>query len=302
MDRSVPPDDERRHPPGPEMLWGESWYFDFAATDGSVGGYVRVGLYPNLDRVWYWATLVGRDRDPVLVIDHEVPLPRGVGSLELRSSGLWADNTCETALDHWSLGLEAFGVRLDDPADAYGSMRGDRVPIGFDLEWETNGVPFLWPVEAQRYEIPCRVHGEILCGDETIEVDAIGQRDHSWGVRDWWVMGWCWFAGQLDDGTQFHATRIKDFEYAAGYVQRDGSLVEVTECEVEERPGPDGIPLGAHLSTGGLELDVEPLAWAPVGLVADDGRVSRFPRGMCRFTDSERGGGIGWIEFNQPQP
>ena len=40
--------DENLHPPGDEELWGESWYLDWAASDCSYGGYVRLGLYPNL--------------------------------------------------------------------------------------------------------------------------------------------------------------------------------------------------------------------------------------------------------------
>ena len=30
------PADEGGHPPGPEQLWNESWYFDFASADGSI--------------------------------------------------------------------------------------------------------------------------------------------------------------------------------------------------------------------------------------------------------------------------
>ena len=56
---------------------------------------------------------------------------------------------------------------------------------------------------------PCNVHGEILVGDETIDFDGIGQRDHSWGVRDWWSLGWVWTAGGLEDGTRFHTARIR---------------------------------------------------------------------------------------------
>ncbi|MGP4022423.1 DUF7064 domain-containing protein [Actinomadura sp. 3N407] len=52
------PADEDLHDPGPEPLWNESYYFDFAAPDGSVAGYMRLGLYPNWDRAWYWAALV----------------------------------------------------------------------------------------------------------------------------------------------------------------------------------------------------------------------------------------------------
>ena len=80
--------DERHHPPGDEPWWNESWYFDFATLDGRLGGYVRLGLYPNRGVAWYWACLVGPDRPLVTVIDHDVALPRA-GSCELRSEGLW---------------------------------------------------------------------------------------------------------------------------------------------------------------------------------------------------------------------
>ncbi len=39
--------DERFHDVGEGLWWGESWYFDFASQDGTVGGYVRIGFYPH---------------------------------------------------------------------------------------------------------------------------------------------------------------------------------------------------------------------------------------------------------------
>src|SRR5439155_26689961 len=47
--------DEGRHPPGPEELWNESWYFDAVSEDGTVGMYTRLGLYPNLGVAWFTA-------------------------------------------------------------------------------------------------------------------------------------------------------------------------------------------------------------------------------------------------------
>ncbi len=233
------PDDERRHPAGPEEYWNESWYFDFTDAAGTLGGYVRLGLYPNLGVAWYWACVVGEGRPLVSVIDHEVPLP-SAGSMEVRSEGLWADHTVETPLDHMTLGCEAFATGVDVPADTYGSdLRGDRVPLGFDLEWETDGGTYSYP-GVTRYEVPCRVHGEILVGDEQIDFDGWGQRDHSWGVRDWWTVGWCWTAGRLDDGTRFHATHVTlgdDPLYATGYVQPPTGSLEPVGA-VERRPGP----------------------------------------------------------------
>lgn len=298
------PGDEARHEPGPEPLWNESWYFDFTDAAGAFGGYVRLGLYPNLGTAWYWACVVGEDRRLVTVIDHEVPMPTA-RSLEVRTEGLWADHTVETALDHMSLGCEAFATGLDDPADTYGDLRGDRVPLGFDLEWETDGATYAYP-GVTRYEVPCRVHGEVLVGDERIALDGWGQRDHSWGVRDWWTLGWCWSSGRLDDGTRFHATHVTlgdDPVYATGYVQRPGGEPEaVTAVERDQRLGDHGFPTEGTLDLDGLRLGIDPVAFSPVLLTAPDGRVSRFPRALCRFRSRSGTGpaGVGWTEWNQP--
>ena len=77
----------------------------------------------------------------IVVADEAVPLPRPTAGLEIRADGLWASLLCETAFEHWSLGLEAFGLRLDDDAvgddpPAWADLVGERLPVGFDLEWE----------------------------------------------------------------------------------------------------------------------------------------------------------------------
>ena len=297
------PADEQTHPAGPEPLWNESYYLDFVSHDASVGGYVRIGRYPNLGVIWYWGCLVGPDRRLVTVIDQAVPFPSRYASLEVRNDGLWADHNVETPLDHFSVGLEAFGVALDDPAETYHGLRGERTALGFDLEWDTDGVAFRWPEGFDRYEIPCRVHGEILVGDERIEFDGTGQRDHSWGVRDWWEPAWCWTAFRLDDGTRLHAvTTLPSGEFGIGYIQPPGGGLDlVTQFGSVPTLGPEGIPTRADLDIDGLAVTVEPLAWSPVLLVAPDGRgEARFPRAMARFHAADGRSGTGWIEFNQP--
>jgi hypothetical protein len=299
--------DERHHPPGPEAWWNESWYFDFATTDGALGGYVRIGLYPNQPACWYWACLVGQGRPLVVVVDHAVDLPPQ-GTLELRAEGLWADHTVEVPFDHMTLGCEAFALALDAAAEMYGEPRGDRVPFGLELDWDTDGAAYAYPPGTTRYEVPCRVHGEVLVGDESIAVDAIGQRDHSWGVRDWWTLGWTWTAGWLDDGTRFHGTAVRlgddPLPYHPGYVQAPGGTpVEVGHTASSPVLGEHGMPTADLVEVGDLRLEVEPVAFAPVLLADGAGRTSRFPRALCRFRDPATGRrGAGWTEWNQPQP
>ena len=301
---AVNPTDEARHQSEADPLWNESVYLDFFAPDGSLGGYIRMGLYPNLGVSWYWACLVGPDRQLVMVVENQAPLPSGPG-LELRTDGLWQDIVVETPLDHVSVGLEAFGVGLDDPAEAYtvdpvGALWGDRTPIGFELDWDTAGQPYGYPVTS-RYEIPCRVHGEILVGEEVIDFEGFGQRDHSWGVRDWWASEWMWLSGRFADGERMHALDYGLGQFGVGYRQIGEGCAEVTSVAARPALGAAQIPTGVGVSFDELELQLAPIAWAPVLLTSPDGRLSRFPRAMVAMTDQNGRTGHGWVEFNQPQ-
>ena len=301
------PKDELRHEPGAEQLWNESWYFDFAADDGSIGGYVRLGLYPNLGVAWYWAYLVGSP-GTLLVRHHEAALPKPPG-FEIREDGLWADMHCESPNDHWTIGLEAFAVALDEPGDAYRGERGDKVPLGFDLEWEAEAPVYDYP-GVTRYEQSCRVSGEILVGSDRIEFDGPGQRDHSWGVRDWWRFGWVWTAGGFGDGTRFHATQVlvPGASWSPGYLVDtkgdDAELMAISafENDIEVTDDEDRFPTRTKMRLHDLDVTCTPLALAPVVMEAPDGRVGRLPRAMCRFDVSDGRSGVGWTEWNQPPP
>lgn len=296
------PEDERRHEPGTEALWNESWYFDFASPDGSLGGYVRLGLYPNLGVAWYWGYLV-RDGEQLLAVQHhEAALPSG-STLEVREDGVWAALHCETPHDHWTIGLEAFAVGLDEPADAYAAdLRGDKVALGFDLEWEATGPVYDYPA-VSRYEQSCRVSGEILVGTDRLAFDGWGQRDHSWGVRDWWGTGWVWTAGRLDDGTAFHATRVDTdrFDFEPGSVVRpDGALEAASQFKPRfDQVGEHRFPSVTAMPLHDLELTATPLLLAPIRLDAPDGRMGRFPRALCRFDAADGRTGYGWTEWNR---
>lgn len=119
-----------------------------------VRGAVELEL-PDAGPVRYLAEFSGPAVGPgfVVVRDDTVPRPRA-RAIEVRSDGLWTEMTCETAGEHWSFGLEAFGLRVDDPEETI----GERLAVGYDLEWETPDV----------------VHGELLLGRAVVPVDATG--------------------------------------------------------------------------------------------------------------------------------
>jgi hypothetical protein len=268
----IRPADEGRHPipPGPPAAWEESWYLDFAGADGSLAGYVRLGLHPAGRVAWFWAGVVGGGPALVSVRDHEAPLPSGRG-LEVRAPGLWTELVCETPLEHWSVGLEAFGVALDDPLEAWRSERGDPWALGLDVEWE--GVEECRPFPGG-YRQACAVHGDVLVGAERFQLDGSGVRTHAWGPQPWDVPAW-WAAGRLGDGTPFAAGGDRDAP-----VPVDG----------------DGLLLAGPVRSGGLDLTATALAHAPVLLPG----AGRLARALCRYHAADGRYGFGWAERFHP--
>jgi hypothetical protein len=303
-DHAVDPADEQRHRPDAEPLWNESHYLDFVAEDGSVAGYVRIGLYPNLGVTWWTATVVGPGRPLVASVGYDLPVTVGSG-LELAVRGFEIGAAVETPLARVAVRGQAPAESYDEPSAVYRGDTGTPTGIGFDLAWTTDGAPYHYLVTT-RYEIPCTVAGELTVGDEAITVHSHGQRDHSWGVRDWWAFGWCWAAARLDDGTRLHLAdiHIPGHPVGFGYVQVPGRDAEVVSAAtVSEELGEWGLPTvaRARLEPSGTELEISPVAFGPLLLVAPDGRRSRFPRAFARFATDDGRTGTGWIEWNQPE-
>jgi hypothetical protein len=203
------------------------------------------------------------------------------------------------------LKVDAVGESFADGIAVYRESKREPVRLGMDLSWHTDGEPFHY-VSTSRYEIPCLVEGTVQLGDRTVTVKGQGQRDHSWGERDWWSVGWCWMAARLSDGTRVHAVdvRFPDLNVAFGYVQgKRGTLEVLTSAKVTEQLGPEGLPTRctSDLNDGLLDLAIEPLAFGPLVFVSPDGLVTKFPRAMARFSDPGGRTGLGWIEWNQPQ-
>jgi hypothetical protein len=170
--------DERRHPPG-GVGWSEVWSFDLLDPATGLGLSLAVELAGDPVRAAVRAAVVGPGRSLVSLVADDLPVPRA--GLELRGPGIWVAPECETPFDHWSLGLEAFAVTLEDPWEALAGARGDRTPLGADLEWETLRHVGTLPGPGTGYEEVCRVHGELLVGPERWSVDGAGTRAHRWG-------------------------------------------------------------------------------------------------------------------------
>jgi hypothetical protein len=176
--------DEGRHPGSAAEQW------TFAAGRAGLDRLlvVQITLVAAEARASFAAAVRLEPTYVVVLVAADLPMPR-LG-LELRGPGIWADHTVEEPLERWSLGLEAFGVGVEvAPGDdlevvlaTSGSpdLRGDRAPLGWDLEWTSLAPPSVDGEASRGYRVECVVEGEVLTGDGSRELDEPGERSHRW--------------------------------------------------------------------------------------------------------------------------
>jgi hypothetical protein len=243
-----------------ESALSESWGFEWGAHDGT-GGFVRLALHRDNRIAWFWAYLLRPGAGPVVVRDHDVTLPRGA-ALEIRAEALWSELVCETPGEHWSIGLEAFGVALDEADDALHGEIGTRIALGFDFEWETSGDPYTSTHAGITYqEQPGVVHGDVLLGRDRLPLDTVGRFEHTTAPAD------------ARDTTKRTTIAWDD---GAWWSVRDGSGPRWEGATVQPR------------ESQGLELATQSVAVIPAG-----DRVVTRSIGAAR---SEGRTGVGWME------
>jgi hypothetical protein len=304
--------EEGRHEPGDDFFWNESWYFDFFASDASIGGYVRFGMYPNWDRrTWHTAYVVTPGRPSVAVVDYAAPIPAG-RELSIETPAFEASLQCAEPSRRWHLEMQGTGRASAEPTALYAPDAGTPTPVSWSLDWTTEGEPYRYPASTglTRYEVPVTVSGEVVVDGQRFHVEGGGQRDHSWGPRGgWWSYEWCWLGFSLEDGTKVHANDVRKLSgepiFGTGYVQPPGGFERLAGVEVRADRGPDDLPTEAvaelKLESSSLEVSIDMLAWGNLALPGPKGQVSHFQRALARFTTDDGRTGLGWAEWNRPQ-
>jgi hypothetical protein len=297
-------EDEGPHGATDEPLWNESWYFDFTDAAQGVGGWVRLGLYPNQQTAWVNALLCGPEIPTVAINDFEAALPDDLAAV--RSDDFELSLTATDALRTYRVQVRGRGQAYDDPAALLRGEAGRPVEVTMDMVWATAGTPYQYRI-TPRYEIPCTVSGTVTVDGRVVSVHEVSaQRDHSWGVRDWWAMDWVWSALHLDDGTHLHGVDIRipgAPPIGIGYVQQPGQpLRELQAVTARETFGDNHLPLTTAIAYGDLTATIDIRGHAPVLLTAPDGRISHFPRVWATVTTDDGRTGVGWVEWNRNQP
>ena len=153
---------------------------DIEWVDGRAGvaGLLRVAVRPTVGATWFLAAVHARGAPPVVVLDYELPLVSN--AWEFRAPGIWTDFVCETPIEQWTVGLEAFGLAIDPLETVTPESFGDRTPLGLDIDVEAASAP---DEDDDGFSHDITFRGEVLVGSSEYDVDGIGVRRRRWDGR-----------------------------------------------------------------------------------------------------------------------
>jgi hypothetical protein len=215
------PRDDFRHRPAPGKRMRDSLFWEVILPEEELG--MQVYLYiTDRGRTGYNVVIWGPQPEPLALHLNSGTVPDDVDLDSFEFEGLSLKQpellrSCLMAYRRDNVAIEFDFVGIHEP---------------FSYRSNPDGLPS-WFAE-NRMEQTGRVRGFVRVGDRRVELDRIGHRDHSWGVRDWGIpQHWKWFVAYTQNGVAVNGwIWIAKGEWGfAGYVARDGVTAPVRRID-----------------------------------------------------------------------
>ncbi len=227
--------DEGGHEKTQDRYWRESYYFNFVDDRAGIYGFTTIGWRVNEGEV-----------DGLLVVIRGRSLWYAYPSVNLKFQEPWESfELPERArvrrlryemiepFRRWRLRLEGGRNSMDLDFRCF-------TPV-YDYNAEMNSLPE--KVAQEHYEQSGRVQGVLRMRGKEITIDGTGQRDHSWGIRDWGgVEQWRWITAQFGERFSFNVFSVHDQgkEHIGGFVFDGKDNARIVESTIHLEMMADG--------------------------------------------------------------
>jgi len=310
-----------RHTPGPHPDWNESYYYVFSDRRSGVSGMTRLGFKPN-----------GGEGMSFLLLFLPGGRAAGFQAVE-RLGGEWRGDRLEVAgIRHerrvdgsWRYRFRGRMSVVDDPMDL--PRIGERPELTRATPSTSMDVSFAPISETYEYaghmtaeslelgrksgdehwEQVALSSGRISLGEETYELrDAMSQRDHTHGVRDWTGVGdWLYYVVWFNPSLAINPAAIVSDDgrvSTGGFLFREGRNVPLRTIRVVEQRFREGVlPVSSTLEVVDADgvrhiLRAEAGPVIPLQFRDGSGNVSVLAQCFGSFELDGLGGGYGSYE------
>ncbi len=250
------PDDEYMHPLGTEPNFNESMYFNFFDPEQGIGGFLRLGNRANERYAEMTVTLYLQDGRVLFMFKRpEISGNDAFDAGGCRFEVVEPAQRLRTTYDGSVIDLKNPRA-MSDPRKAF--AESPRLKVQVDLLHDAVGPMFGSSGSREQSELPANqqfarahyeqhmaVRGSLRIGDQALEIEGFGLRDHSWGPRFWQAIeSYEWLT--MNFGSDFHAMvsivrRDAEHERKGGVLLRGDELVMLSEVDVSAEFDDNGL-------------------------------------------------------------
>ncbi|MHA1234549.1 MAG: DUF7065 domain-containing protein [Promethearchaeota archaeon] len=173
--------DELLHQPTNELKWRESYYFNWADVDNKIAGFSTIGIVPNENKREFVFLLFLEDRNEVYYKEPHLQDYNDDINVMLRENRL--SYTLVKPFEEWIINYKSRKLSLE----LHFKTRFPTHNFGIDSSKSWH----------QHFESSGIVTGKLTKKNgEVVNLNGFGQRDKSWGFRDWYQFD-KWYAGHF---------------------------------------------------------------------------------------------------------
>ncbi|MFX0179772.1 MAG: hypothetical protein ACFE78_06250 [Candidatus Hodarchaeota archaeon] len=211
--------DEYLHPPTKEIKWRESYYFNWVDLKNKISGFSTVGIVPNENRREMVFFLFLEDKKEIY---YKQPLLESYEeNIELMLQDKRLSYSLIKPFKLWHI--------------SYNSRK-----LKFDISFKTRFPTYYFGLDSsaswqQHFEASGIIEGNLkLHGEVNIKVKGFGQRDKSWGYRDWHQFD-KWYAGHFqfkEWSCAFRKDHIEDRVDLSGHISNNKGNLPLKSLDI----------------------------------------------------------------------
>jgi hypothetical protein len=288
------------HEFGSHEEWNESFYFNFYDRGQDICGFMRIGLKPNRKEKSVFCFLMMPDGSILGIKDAEE-----MENNDLDAKGLKFVKVEDDRKWRLEFSGEIPKVQKD----------GEKEQVSFSLEFTALNKVYDYresvsgdkekiaaSVASEHLEQFGKYTGKLSVGNRIYDITALGERDHSWGPREWSAPRmWVWITAQFDEGFAFNLTKLfmDRGEVDAGFIHVDGRNIPIMRADIVTEANRDGSPNTVYMALHDKEGDVHGVKAVvkhktTLPFTSKEGKVTTLMHeSLAKFTmDDEVGYGI----------
>lgn len=212
--------DELLHKPTDEDKWRESYYFNWVDLENKISGFSTIGILPNEKKREFVFLLFLDDKNEVYY--KEPPLLKYEKEISIMLKEKRLSYRLIKPFKHWEI--------------EYNSRK-----MKFKINFKTRFPTYNFGLDSsaswhQHFEASGQIQGILKLKDRNpIKINGFGQRDKSWGYRDWHQFD-KWYAGHFqfkDWSCTFRKDYYKDKIDLSGHVSNKQGNFPISTLEIE---------------------------------------------------------------------